>query len=317
MKAIVIDNGSACLRELPDPGPPGPGQVRIVTQMAPINPADLLIIAYNDPALSKPGSILGAESIARVESVGPGVVGLSPGDRVIGLDRGRWAQVFTLDAERVVKVSAPLSDEHAAMLRINPPTARRLVDMAALAPGDWIVQNAGASMVARLIVLMAKEAGVRTACVVRDPERSRPILAPFAPEAVIADGPGLGARFKALSGGVGARLGVESVGGVATGWIAECLGDRGLLIPFGRLSGQDCVVPGNIFGRSRLTMRGFSLRPEEGAAGRAELQPMFDALAVQAAAYPTLFPDCVHYPLERLDEALAHGHSSRAMLTFG
>src|SRR5436189_229830 len=68
--------------QVPDPGPPGPGQVRIAVQAAALNHLDLFV------AQGLPGTdyrfphIMGADGAGLVDAVGAGVTGARPGERV-------------------------------------------------------------------------------------------------------------------------------------------------------------------------------------------------------------------------------------------
>ena len=61
---------------------PGPGQVRVAVKHCGICHSDLGIIDAENPAMRLP-IVLGHEAAGVVESVGAGVVGLAPGDRVV------------------------------------------------------------------------------------------------------------------------------------------------------------------------------------------------------------------------------------------
>jgi S-(hydroxymethyl)glutathione dehydrogenase / alcohol dehydrogenase len=61
---------------------PGPGQVRVAVKHCGICHSDLGIIDAENPAMRLP-IVLGHEAAGEIERVGPGVVGLSAGDRVV------------------------------------------------------------------------------------------------------------------------------------------------------------------------------------------------------------------------------------------
>jgi len=69
--------------EVPDPGPPGPGQVRVAVQAAALNHLDLFVaqglpgVEYEFP------HILGADGAGLVDAVGAGVTRAVPGERVL------------------------------------------------------------------------------------------------------------------------------------------------------------------------------------------------------------------------------------------
>src|SRR5438552_17595798 len=69
--------------EVPDPGPPGPGQVRVAVQAAALNHLDLFVaqglpgVEYGFP------HIMGADGAGLVDAVGAGVTRAVPGGRVL------------------------------------------------------------------------------------------------------------------------------------------------------------------------------------------------------------------------------------------
>ena len=159
------------------------GNVLVSFLFSPINPQDLLVLAGRypvKPSYTQGGQpILGYDGVARVEAVGPmpstvpGVspVRLQPGDLVIprrhGL--GTWRTRAILRQSDVIRMSPTSELMGASMLRMAfLPAYLLMEDMCEMKPGDWVVQNAGSSTIAQLIVQFARLKGVHTCSVVRD-----------------------------------------------------------------------------------------------------------------------------------------------------
>lgn len=127
MRAIVRDpaapSGAALVRR-PDPGAPGPGEVRVRMRLAPINPADRLVLSGRYAPVGGLPEIVGAEGMGIVDAVGPDVTGFAVGRRVILLSRGNWAEWRLVPAAEVLPVPDDLPDAQAAILRINRPRPR-------------------------------------------------------------------------------------------------------------------------------------------------------------------------------------------------
>lgn len=294
MRAVMIDRPGQAPRlvQAGRPREPAHGQVLLSMRLAPINPADRLTLAgrYSQP-LSYP-LVAGAEGVGEVLAVGAGVDDVRPGDRALPLTRGNWATHRTIDRADIVIVPRTCTLEQAAMLRINPATASRLLDLVSLQPGQWIVQNGAASLVAHWIRELAAMRGIHVLNIVRRPVHS----------GEVGDGPDLPERAAALIGAGSVPLALDCVAGQATGQLAELLSPGGMIATFGHLSGEPCVIASELLTGRGLHLRGFSLRPAEAGSDNAQLQALYAALAAIGVTVPV----AAVYPLDDLAAALAH-----------
>jgi mitochondrial enoyl-[acyl-carrier protein] reductase / trans-2-enoyl-CoA reductase len=138
------------LVEQPDPGDPGPGEVLIDSEFAPINPADVLNLEgrYGAEPPKLPMNP-GAEGVGRVAAIGPGVSHVKPGDRVLLPGPGTWRERSKAAAKMVFPLPAGVDPQQLAMLRVNPPTAYLMLhQFVAPKAGNWVIQNAANSGVA-------------------------------------------------------------------------------------------------------------------------------------------------------------------------
>ena len=88
MKAVqVVAFGRAQdvvkLNEVPDVGSPGPNEVVVAVEAAPINNSDFMIIAGRYGYLPTPPATLGIEGVGRVVAAGSQVKNLKVGDRTL------------------------------------------------------------------------------------------------------------------------------------------------------------------------------------------------------------------------------------------
>src|SRR5688572_24445318 len=102
MRDIARSSGLQ-LVDLPEPGPPAPGEVLVRMAMAPINPADRLTIAGRYQPLDEVPELLGAEGAGLVEACGRGVRGVEAGDQVLLMTRGNWVGRRRVPADDVVR----------------------------------------------------------------------------------------------------------------------------------------------------------------------------------------------------------------------
>jgi NADPH:quinone reductase-like Zn-dependent oxidoreductase len=127
MRALVITQHGPpeVLKVLERPDPkPGPGEVRIAVKAAGMNFSDLLARVGMYPDAPKPPCVIGYEVAGDVESVGDGVEGLEPGDRVISGSRfGGQAELVVARQGDVVPLPEGWSYEKGAALPVVYTTA--------------------------------------------------------------------------------------------------------------------------------------------------------------------------------------------------
>ena len=248
-------------------------------------------------------AVAGAEGVGEVIAIGADVAGFAVGDRVIPLARGAWSRLRRVAADAVVAVLRALPLEQAAMLRINPATAWRLLATAPLGPGDAVIQNGGRSAVAGLVERIARKRGIAVLTVSRHSDAPAPML---------VDGPDLVGRARDAAGGRPIRLALDCVAGEGTGRLAACLGEGGRVTVFGHLSGEPCRIPSPLLTGRGLVVGGFSLRPAEAGDSIAGLRRLYAGLAALLVEHPLPVGGIV--PLSRLDEALAAAGTGRILL---
>ena len=297
------------LIELPDPGAPAAGEVLVDVEASPIQPADLLQFSGRYGATPPPLPVYaGGGAAGRVTAVGQGVTHLRVGDRVmVSLrgGRGNWRERVIAPAEKLFAL--PDADIiQLSLLSANPPSAWLMLrKYVALAPGDWIIQNAGNSSVGLSVIQLAKAMGVRTINVVRRAGLEAQIKE-YGADAVIVDGPDLAAQVAGIVGNRKPKLGIDAVAGDAVGRLASVVADDGTVVNYGLLSGRDCqVAPSDVVFRN-VSLRGFWFSRWMLTADREEVKAMFLALAAMVVKREFRLPVEASYPLERIHEALSH-----------
>lgn len=306
------------------PGSPGPGEVIVRMEAAPIDPADLLLIAglYGErPSLPHTP---GLEGVGRIEALGEGVTGLAEGTLVVPIPSSTWQERLRLKAEEVMALPEGVDVEQAAMLKVNPPTAELLLtSFVDLQPGEWVAQNAANSGVGRYLVQLAKARGLRTLNIVRRKEAAGPLQA-LAADAVLVDeggdGSALAERAAEATGGAAVRLGLDAVGGAATNRLAALLADNAVIANYGVLSGEPCQIaaPHLIF--RGLSLRGFWLSSWSKTAKAEAVGELYRRLAAMVAKGELRTEITARYPLDRVQDAVTHAGSGKregkVLLTF-
>ena len=311
MKQVVLERYGApadavrCV-EAPDPGAPAPGEVVFDVLAFPINPADLSMCRGTYRLRPPLPAGIGAECVGRVTAVGAGVAHVKAGGLVINLQRENWTQRRRVKGADVIAVPPGIEIRQAAMLRINPPTARLLLtDLVELRPGDWIIQNVANSAVGRFVIRLGRARGVRTVNVVRR-EALVTELAPLGADVCVVDGPDLADRVKAATGGVSIRLGLDAVSGQATARISTCVGERGVVCNYGSMSGEDPVMPRSKLIGEGQSLVGFILGRALAPRSPAEVRAIYGELAGQVRAGLLTAPVERIYPIEEIRAAVAH-----------
>lgn len=307
--AYGIPEEVARCAESPDVGAPGTGEAVIEVLASPINPADVLLChgtyAVRPPLPNTPG----AECVGRVAAIGAGVTGLAPGDLVINVQRENWAQKRRVAAVDLIKLPAGIDIRQAAMLKVNPATARLMLDdFVKLERGDWIAQNVANSAVGRMVIAISKERGLRTVNLVRRPELIQELRA-LGADLCLVDGPELPAQVRAA--GANVRFAMDAVGGEGTARLAAIVADGGTLCHYGSMTRENPLVTnGDLIFRT-LTFRGFMLGNALARRSRQQVCELYAELAAGVVAGRLFAPVERVYPIEEIGPALAHAQGTR------
>jgi len=170
MKAIVQDRfGPADVLEVRDVEEPvaGPEQVLVRVHAAGCGP-DVWHLMTGEPYFARLmpgfrriwGHPRGRDVAGVVEAVGPSVTGLAPGDEVMGIAEGSFAEVAIARADLLVPKPSRLTFEEAAAAPISGLTALQTVrDVAAVRPGERVLVIGAGGGVGTLTVQLATAFG--------------------------------------------------------------------------------------------------------------------------------------------------------------
>jgi trans-2-enoyl-CoA reductase len=251
-------NPADVLRVETQPWPkPAPDEAVVQMRAAPINPADLNAIEGKYPARPQLPAIPGFEGAGFVREVGAEVKNLAPGALVIPPHHvGTWRDAFAVKATELVSVPLEIDPVQAAMLKINPLTAWRLLHgYVDLKPGDWLIQNAGNSAAGRAVIQIAHELGYRTVNVVRREGLTEELRAEGG-DVVLVDGENLRDEVKNATAGAAIRLGLNAVGGDCALRLANTLAPESTLVTYGAMSLQPLKIPNGLLIFKDLRFRG-------------------------------------------------------------
>jgi NADPH:quinone reductase-like Zn-dependent oxidoreductase len=236
------------------------GQALLEVIAAPINPSDVLTLTGEYGQLPPLPAIGGREGVGRIAELGAGTAGPPVGRLVLlPVGCGSWSTHVVVGAEQLVSLPNEADPLQLAMMTINPPTAALLLsEFVTLEPDEWVLQNAANSAVGLYLVQLARHRGHRTVNVVRRADAVA-VVREAGGDIVLVDGDDLPNRVAEATGGAAIRLGIDAVGGTATGRLADCLCRGATLVSYGRMSGEPCTVEPEAFIFRDLTLRGFWL----------------------------------------------------------
>ena len=250
---------------------------------APINPADLNMIEGKYGESRDLPDVPGSEGYGRVVDLGAGVDGAWVGRKVL-VDGQAWRQSGNWPLDRVVAVPDGLAADHAAVLRVNPPTAWLLLhQFTTLQPGDWVLQNGATSAVGRAVIEIAHQHGWKTLNVVRRAAAAEELRA-LGADAVVVDDEDMGAAAKEVLGGVVPRLALNAVGGISATRLAGLLASGGTLVTYGAMSKEALKIPNGFLIFRDLVFRGFWLTRWLRTAPPDQVSSLFDQIFRLAAS---------------------------------
>ena len=286
---------------------PGPGEVIVKMSAAPINPADLNQIEGKYPVRAELPATPGFEGAGIVVDVGSDVKALTSGALVIlPHNVGTWRDAVAVKAGELVVVPADIKPVHAAMLKINPMTAWRLLhDYVELAHGDWLIQNAANSAAGRAVIQIAHQLGYKTVNVVRRSELSDELRAEGA-DIVLVDSENLRREVQDAIGGPQIRLGLNAVGGESALRLANCLGPGSTLVTYGAMSLQPLKIPNGLLIFKDLRFRGIWINKWYDNATPAQRMEAFQHLFEMAKRGLLQTKVEQPYPLSEAKTAVAH-----------
>jgi NADPH:quinone reductase-like Zn-dependent oxidoreductase len=305
--------------EVPDVGAPASDEVVFDVLAFPINPADLWFCKGSYRLKPPLPATPGAECVGRVTAVGAAVKHVKPGDLVINLQRENWTQRRKVKGDDAIPLPAGIDLKQAAMVRINPPTADLMLsDFVQLKGGDWVIQNVANSAVGRLAIVLAHQRGLRTVNVVRRIELAAE-LKQLGADLVLADGDDLADRVARETGNARIMLGLEAIGGKATGRLADCLASDGTLVHYGSMSGENPDVGRSNFIYRGVQLTGFMLGRFLARRTAEQIRAIYTGLARQVVDGRLFAPVDTVYPIERITEALVHadkgGRNGKILVT--
>ena len=247
MKAWVVRRlGGPETMELEDvdPSTPVDGMVRIAIRASAINFFDALMIAGQYQTKPELPFVPGAEISGEVESA-PDGTGFKKGDRVMamldngGLTRGGYAEVADAMPATVQRLPDGMPLDDGAAFNIIFQTAWfALHRRANLQPGETLLVHAGAGGVGSAAIQLGKAAGATVIATAGSDEKTAVCLELGADHAINYKSHDFAEEVKSLTGGRGADVIFDPVGGDVFDRSAKCIAFEGRIVIVGFTSGR-------------------------------------------------------------------------------
>jgi NADPH:quinone reductase len=283
------------------------GTVRIGVHAAGVNFPDVLIIKGEYQFKPEPPFSPGAEISGEVLEVGAGVTSLSVGDRVIGMTGWNgFAEEVVLSPDKCLKMPDSMDHATGAGFSMTYGTSyHALVDRGRLRPGETLLVHGATGGVGTAAVEIGKALGARVIASGGNRDKLEKLRSVYAVDGIVTYGesPPLKDQVKDLTGGSGADVIYDAVGGDVFEQSLRCIAWDGRLLVVGFAGGtipaakanlillKGCAVVGVFWGA-------FAARePERNAENFRRLFEMYEKQQLR--------PHISHrFPLERASDAL-------------
>lgn len=308
MKAVLCHNfgpvSDLRLGEASDPRPEA-GEVVVRVEACGINFYDGLVVRGEYQAKPALPFSPGGEIAGVVVAAAPGVTRFKTGERVMAFTGfGGYAEMVAARADNVFPIPDETDFDAAAALLIGHATAHHaLKDRAALQAGETVLVLGAAGGVGLAAVEIARLLGANVIAAASTADKLALAKSRGAAGCINYTTEDLRSRVKELTGGRGADIVVDPVGGDLAGAALRCLTTGGRYLVIGFAAGDIPTVAFNQLLLKQVSVTGVlwgafaKANPERNAANIAELMKWHAAGSIRPHV-------CETRPLDLFDEAL-------------
>ncbi len=265
MRAVIQEQAGDVLyvNDIPIPEP-GPGEVLVKMDYAPVNPSDLSLLQGNFASKPDYPIIPGIEGSGIVIKSGKGIIGkLRKGKRVACtssiLRGGTWAEYMVTSAFRVIPLDKNINNEQGSMLLVNPLTAYAFIEIAKIHRAEAIVNNAGASSLGRILIHLCKRNDIKLINIVKRESQLQSLKKIGAEYILASESPDFEKELGFCSARLNAKLFFDAVGGEQAEIMLGVSPPGSSVISYGKLSEQNINIDPRTLIQQDKKLEGFYL----------------------------------------------------------
>jgi NADPH:quinone reductase-like Zn-dependent oxidoreductase len=254
------------IQEEPIPEP-GKGEVRLNVKAIGLNRAEAMFRSGNYLESAVLPSKLGYEAAGVVAAVGPDVDNTWVGKKAstvpafLMTNYGVYGEVAIVPAGALAVYPEKLTPEEGTSIWMQYLTAYgALIEHAQITKGDFVVITAASSSVGIAAIEMVKAEGAISIATTRTSKKKGTLVEVGANHVIATEEEDLLARVKEITGGKGAHVIFDPIGGKGIELLAKAAAVGGTIFEYGALAPEPTPFPLFTALRKGLTVRGYTLR---------------------------------------------------------
>ncbi|HEX6563766.1 MAG TPA: zinc-dependent alcohol dehydrogenase family protein [Chthoniobacterales bacterium] len=252
------------LEELPKPQP-GEGEALMKVEAIGLNRAEVMF--RSGAYLDRPSfpSLIGYEAAGVIESIGPGVTGLKPGDRVSSVpafsmsNYGTYGEYVVLPAHALAPYPQHLSPVEGTSIWMQYLTAYGIVEFGGLKKGQPLLITAAASSVGIAAIQIAKFVGATSIATTRNKAKAGALKDAGADFVIDTGSEDLVQRVQEITSGKGFALAFDPVAGPGIETLANAAGYQATIMEYGALDPRSTPYPLFASLRKGLSIRAYTI----------------------------------------------------------
>jgi NADPH:quinone reductase len=232
--------------DIPAPEPK-PGEIRIKNRAAALNFFDILMIQGKYQSKPPRPFTPGSEVAGVVDAVGAGVTEFKAGDRAQAMATGgTYCEYSIAPAGKAFRIPDAMSfEEAAAMIVIYQTSYFALTHRTTVKPEEWLLVHAGAGGVGSSAIQIGRSMGARIIATASSEEKLQFCLSQGAQHALSYSDSGWVDQVKQITGGRGADVICDPVGGEIFELSTKCVAPEGRLLVIGFAGGTIPSIAAN------------------------------------------------------------------------